>query len=589
MRRVAVAAFAIACAALPLRSTAAQTPVSIPVYGLPGAFAAVDASGTATIDDAAAGRLRFVPVANFTLPASAAYLRQAIVWVRIPNDGLRFDRTFAVETSFDVNAATLYAAKAGGGWTATDFGMSVPYAQRPIQRLVPTARVPEAAPGPLFLRLAYERSSPRLLLVNDAAIAAEEVEERAQEPAQEFFLGVFVTLALTNLALFTFARSYLYVLYSFAMMLAAANTGTVGYPLAWKWFWPALAPPHFLTYQLLGGLAVTAIVFLTSELLSVRDFWPRVDRFVRAFAAVAFLNGVASALWYASLRAGPATFDELIRLAQFVPFVALIACGIQAWRLRNPNAPFVVIGYACQTIGIGLYISNIWVVGGETHAAIFVALGLSTDGLLLFGALAARLQQTQREAVVHARLAAEQRLLASTDGLTGVANRRAYDEALAREWERAARDGSEISLIIFDVDFFKRYNDTYGHVAGDLCLQHVAKAAQSCLRRPGDLFARYGGEEFVALLPQTSAAAAFEIAEAMCAAVKRLHIEHSASSLGIVSISAGVAAATARPFAEMTLARAADAALYRAKESGRNRAASLQRLGSDQPIEPALH
>jgi diguanylate cyclase (GGDEF)-like protein len=223
---------------------------------------------------------------------------------------------------------------------------------------------------------------------------------------------------------------------------------------------------------------------------------------------------------------------------------------------------------------------------GESHSGFFSASALSCDGLLLFAALAAQLQQIQREAAEQTRVAGEQRRLAFTDGLTGIANRRAYDEALSREWDRASRDGTALALVIFDVDFFKRYNDTYGHIAGDKCLQSVAAAAQSCVRRPSDLFARYGGEEFVALLPRTDAAAAFAIAEAMCDAVRDLHIEHSASSLGIVSISAGVASTAAKPFAEPALPHAADEALYLAKEGGRNRVAAAGRIGEGSVVEP---
>jgi diguanylate cyclase (GGDEF)-like protein len=291
-------------------------------------------------------------------------------------------------------------------------------------------------------------------------------------------------------------------------------------------------------------------------------------------------------LWYASARFGPIDVETIAQQAVLLPFLILIVAGVKAWREGDLNAPFVVCGYGCMAAGIGLSLSPLWMTGVETQSGIPGGAGVACDGLLLFAALASRLERVQREAMEQAQAAAEQRRLAFTDGLTGVANRRAYDEALAREWKRSSRDGTTLALVLVDVDFFKRYNDRYGHLAGDECLQNVARAAESCIRRPDDLFARYGGEEFVAILPQADEAAAFAIAEAMCAAVRDLQLVHEGSSLGVVSISAGVASVVAPPFVEPTLAHSADEALYRAKERGRNRVASAQRSGEGSLVEP---
>jgi diguanylate cyclase (GGDEF)-like protein len=370
------------------------------------------------------------------------------------------------------------------------------------------------------------------------------------------------------------------------MMLAALNGGTAGYPFGWQWFWPHYSPPHFLMVSLLAGLFITSIVFFTSDILNVRRFWPGLDRFLRIFTIVAMVNGVCTALWYASARIGPIEVLTIVSLAVLIPYVILIVAGIRAWREGDPNAPFVVAGYACQAIGISLYLTNLGMMGSESHSAAFSGLGIVCDGMLLFAALASRLQRMQSEALVQANAIAEQRRLAFTDGLTGVANRRAYDEALVREWERSSRDGTTLSLILVDIDFFKRYNDVYGHIAGDACLQSVAAAAARCAHRPNDLFARYGGEEFAALLPGTDETGVFAVAQAMCDAVRGLHVEHRGSSLGVVSISVGVASTVPQPFVEQTLARPADEALYRAKESGRNRVASTQRMSEGPTVEP---
>jgi diguanylate cyclase (GGDEF)-like protein len=131
--------------------------------------------------------------------------------------------------------------------------------------------------------------------------------------------------------------------------------------------------------------------------------------------------------------------------------------------------------------------------------------------------------------------------LITTDSLTGIANRRAFDDALAREWRRAARQRSELSLIIADVDHFKRYNDHFGHPAGDECLRQVARALAGSVARAGDVAARYGGEEFAILLPQTSGKDAAAVAEKICHRIRGLGLPHPKSDAGIVTVSLGVA------------------------------------------------
>jgi diguanylate cyclase (GGDEF)-like protein len=161
--------------------------------------------------------------------------------------------------------------------------------------------------------------------------------------------------------------------------------------------------------------------------------------------------------------------------------------------------------------------------------------------------------------------------LADTDGLTGLANRRHLDERMALEVARAARERTTLSLIMIDVDFFKRYNDTYGHAAGDDCLRMVARVLAATVNRPADLAARFGGEEFAVLLPNTAQDGARGIAEAICQGVRAAGMAHDASELGFVTISAGVATVVPAPGDDgRALVETADSALYEAKEAGRN-------------------
>jgi diguanylate cyclase (GGDEF)-like protein len=192
----------------------------------------------------------------------------------------------------------------------------------------------------------------------------------------------------------------------------------------------------------------------------------------------------------------------------------------------------------------------------RVHGAIVLSV------LMVIGVLGYRVDQANRAT----------RLQALRDGLTGLPNRRCFNETIEREFQRAARNGRPLSLIMVDVDLFKTFNDQYGHPAGDACLRAISAAVQGVLRRPGDMAARYGGEEFAILLPETDVAGAVQIVGDMQAAIRTLAIRHEAGPLGVVTLSAGVASwcpgrLTATP---AWLVEAADAALYEAKALGRN-------------------
>lgn len=165
------------------------------------------------------------------------------------------------------------------------------------------------------------------------------------------------------------------------------------------------------------------------------------------------------------------------------------------------------------------------------------------------------------------------RSLAFVDGLTGLANRRRFDDALENEWRRCRRSNSPLSLMMIDLDYFKRYNDYYGHQMGDVCLQRVAKLLKASFKRASDLTARYGGEEFVCLMAECDHLGAQKKAEELRAVVEELGIEHAESPVARhVTLSIGVSTVVPdnihKPDA---LIAAADAALYEAKNTGRNR------------------
>jgi diguanylate cyclase (GGDEF)-like protein len=158
------------------------------------------------------------------------------------------------------------------------------------------------------------------------------------------------------------------------------------------------------------------------------------------------------------------------------------------------------------------------------------------------------------------------------DDLTGLSNRRRFENRLKSEWKRSVREHGTLALILVDVDYFKQYNDTYGHLAGDECLRRIAKTLQACCKRPADLSARYGGEEFIILLPDTNVEGATIIAETIREKVEDLNIRHETSAAHtIVTVSVGVAVIKpSRLHSQNELIARAGEALYFAKQHGRN-------------------
>lgn len=219
--------------------------------------------------------------------------------------------------------------------------------------------------------------------------------------------------------------------------------------------------------------------------------------------------------------------------------------------------------------GIGLSESKIfedWRPEADALAGAFVLLSLFIAGL----AVALR-RELRRRAEAERTLT----VIAATDALTGLANRRRFDEVADAEWRRGIRQNTPVSLIMLDCDHFKAFNDAYGHIEGDAALVRVARAIGKAIGRPGDLAARIGGEEFAVLLPDTAAEGALVVAERIREMIKQENIPHAASPVSAITVSAGIASRVpglAEPVTE--LIREADTALYEAKAKGRNRVVS---------------
>jgi diguanylate cyclase (GGDEF)-like protein len=298
--------------------------------------------------------------------------------------------------------------------------------------------------------------------------------------------------------------------------------------------------------------------------------WP-----ARECAAIVLAVGVLASIatlglpWLPALFTNGKTFFEgPMRLIAWSVLGVNVAALLSVVRIRDKTSEqvWLAVGMiaACLDVWLTFHGSDRFSVGwyvakmGSLFTSMVVLMSLFVDLTSLY----------RRVSQANALLAQ----LASRDGLTGLANRRTFDAVLATEWRRAQRLQQPLALLMLDVDHFKLYNDTYGHLAGDDCLRRMANLIATQGARPGDLAARYGGEEFAVILPNTDAAGAGKIATRIRDAVATLGLAHTQSSLQRVSVSIGVA--VAQPQQELqpaALVAMADRALYKAKHLGRDR------------------
>ncbi len=304
-------------------------------------------------------------------------------------------------------------------------------------------------------------------------------------------------------------------------------------------------------------LGLAAIYLAPAALLAVVEEthgigFRRVLKWMRwSFAAYALAALGLSALGVFDLPGTIRPFNVLVVIGLGVGMASLLMAAIR----RNPEALIFTAGMSVLGVCVLVDVVVAWTTWQPP---------ITPWGLLFF-VLSLCLIMRYRFVAVHRR--------SVLDGLTGVANRYQFDALLELEWHRAQRDAGTLSLIMVDIDFFKNYNDTYGHLAGDECLKRVADVLRSVTRRSGDVVARYGGEEFAILLPGMGETAALLVAERMRTALEGLGIEHAGSSVAdSVTTSAGVATMDkGRPISREELVQRADEALYRAKREGRNR------------------
>ncbi len=418
-------------------------------------------------------------------------------------------------------------------------------------------------------------------------------DEQAGFGWQAMFFGIVAALALYNLILFVIVRQATYLLYVIAVLLTSAvqlNFKGLLFQFIWP-DWPLIN--QYFTVSAVGAALFFTLTF-AMNFLSVRQFSIRGDRVLNAFRYMALLLVVYGI--FGSYQLGIVMVSALAALVTPAAWVV----GLVVWRRGQVLAGFYVLAWTPLLLGhLALAVSKLGLVPIGAFTEFAPQIGVALEAILLSFALAYRINierqkrqqaqalalKTQREAnlTLEARVLerteelqeANNKLKAVslTDGLTQVANRRRFDEKLDEEWARLMRSEQELSLIIVDIDYFKKVNDAFGHLAGDDCLVAVAGLINNEVKRSVDLLARYGGEEFTVLLPATSGDEALLIAQRIRQAVERSPVVTSQDIAPIkLTISLGVATLIPDQNGRcQNLIKYADEALYEAKTSGRNR------------------
>lgn len=545
-----------------------------------------EAQPAAIVLDGGASRVSLEPAADRwgdpdrTLSAAAAAARArtdsasppgAVRWLRAP-----VMRTAGapevwileagVATADEVRAYFV-AETAAGSWAAPRPLTRQSFGPRPTFQLT----LPQDGRGVVLVRVTDFASTQDPLVVWTPAEAIR--QSRAEWLWIGLFYGVLAVMVAFNLVVFAVIRErphLHFVLFTLMLGLSGFVWDGLGRELLWPGG-PALNRASLVVADALA--AVTGVLFTRVYL----DTAARTPRLHRALAAVAVVSAVAAAL---SMDPTWRVAYVLMDVASIVgPLVLLSAAWVCARQGFGP-ARYFLLATAVLLVGISVESAAPHVLA---QAPGWIGHGGTVGTLVMVMLFSLGLVNRYNEVVrAEERLRAENQVLQTysyRDPLTGIANRRAFDEHLASEWRRAAREGHELSLVVLDVDYFKRYNDHYGHKAGDACLREVARAVNGVLKRPGDLVARIGGEEFGGVLVAASAAGALEVAQSLCAAVAGLGLPHADSpASAAVTVSVGVA--TAQPGPGTTpeaLFECADGALYEAKHAGRNRVAAAAR------------
>ncbi|QTN28520.1 GGDEF domain-containing protein [Rhodoferax sp. AJA081-3] len=487
---------------------------------------------------------------------------------------------------------TLYQPVDGRGYQALETGYALPFAARPHASrffVLPIA-LPAHADQALYLRVATPNAMilPAKLWEPQAFHA----HERSDYVFQALYFGAALAIILYNLMLFVALRDTSYLLYvvsaAFSALTVAAFVG-----VGTEYIWGDRPQITMLATNVSLAIALTAFLLFTRRMLFTAERVPRLDQLLKLFVLVNIAFCGLLVLWFGH-------FARLFVINYALTAVLLLVTGTVCAFKRERSAYYFMAAFVVVLLALAmLSMRQLGILPTNALTTSGAQIGSALEMLLLSFALADRYNVIRRE-----KEAAQQRLvenlrtseanleervaertqalqvlnqrleaLSTTDGLTGIANRRQFDKLLANEWLRCTRLAQPLALAMVDIDWFKKYNDCYGHQAGDECLRNFSRILAATVCRSGDMVARYGGEEFVFFAPATDAEGALNMAQKVCEELQAAALPHAFSIFGIVTASIGVAVMVPREGQDPSaLIQAADASLYLAKTQGRNRA-----------------
>jgi diguanylate cyclase (GGDEF)-like protein len=542
---------------------------------LQAAAAAPATASTLTLDPAARMRLLGTADARVDLTGSAGVeaiakssdwsrtpqipsgndAQQTPVWFRFTLERGSLADTYAIIWPGIIGRVDLYCDSGNGAFSHESGGYDASEKSLTDHVLV----IPENAYGrTCYLRAltGYYLSSPSILTLASAL--------QQQWSMAPTFGGFFIAIALFNLLMFLVLRQPPLLVYTFAV--TSALLVLVTDDVAWRYI-PSTAFGREFVHEFFGWFFFAMTAYFARVFLELPEYDRKLDRSIIALVALSALDLVAGLF-----PARPAWVDDVTLAFLIMLLLAIFIAGARAARRGYRGARFFIVGSAGVFIGVTTnMVCEMLALSVPEFVIDLYAIGVAWEALWLTVALADRMNEVARENENLKLSRAELQVLAELDPLTGIPNRRAFDDQLQIGWTRAVRAGTSLGVIMIDVDHFKEYNDANGHVAGDLCLSKIAQACAESMKRNGDFLARYGGEEFAGILVTQTDEDIAVVAERMRAAVAALAISHPTNPGGISTISLGVARIQPSPRENpLDLVEAADSALYTAKSRGRN-------------------
>ncbi len=480
------------------------------------------------------------------------------VWIRFAVDNPTagpLPRRLSIETAW-LDKVDVYVRHGGETVAAHRLGDSQAFGLRPVASRH-FALDHAFGPGASEVYLRVETPDPMVVPIYLLTPQQAQAREREQEYSYGFLYGFLFALMAFNATLYASLRDSRYLLYSLYLgMFMLLNIAYTGH--GFDWIWPAQAGWQQWSNPVLMVLYGVSGLMFALRFLDIRRHFPRVHKAVLGYC------GVSAMLLALSVLANDQTAALLVAFTFVFLFTGImLALGVISVRAGERPARYFLLAAAAAMAGAGVTTLAVWgFIPHNRWTFRAVDIGMLMDATLLALALAYQFRAGQAE-----RLRAEQ--LATLDPLTGISNRRAFYDRATPVWNGALRHHRELSVVLLDIDNFKRINDTYGHARGDEVLIATAKALMQSIRQE-DVAARWGGEEFILLLPETDHQEAIALAERLRIALAGIRIRHMDGETAFTA-SFGVAQRELHHGSLDALISSADGYLYQSKETGRNR------------------